>query len=222
MLVVDLLYRPAGTPLPAPPGWRAPMRSGAWACCCTRRRSPSSSGPAPRAARRDVRGSASGPRRARLSGLRRAAPYAVRPSLKGGRTPSMEPRDGRLLRARAADLRERERGVGRPHPVEGRAGARRLPERGREPRQAAWLKFITLGEPDRSFVEFPDQVWAYVHRGPFAAFGAAIGAAARDVRASSLLAFMVSLPIAFLSSSRREPSAPASSKPSRSSARSFP
>jgi ABC-2 type transport system permease protein len=33
----------------------------------------------------------------------------------------------------------------------------------------------------------------------FAAFGAAIGAAARDVRASSLLAFMVSLPIAFLS-----------------------
>jgi hypothetical protein len=33
----------------------------------------------------------------------------------------------------------------------------------------------------------------------FAAFGAAIGGAAREVRASSLLAFMVSLPIAFLS-----------------------
>ena len=33
----------------------------------------------------------------------------------------------------------------------------------------------------------------------FAAFGAALGALARDVRASSLLAFMVSLPIAFLS-----------------------
>jgi ABC-2 type transport system permease protein len=33
----------------------------------------------------------------------------------------------------------------------------------------------------------------------FAAFGAAIGGAARDVRASSLLAFMVSLPIAFVS-----------------------
>ncbi len=33
----------------------------------------------------------------------------------------------------------------------------------------------------------------------FAAFGAAIGAAAREVRAASLLAFMVSLPIAFLS-----------------------
>ncbi len=34
----------------------------------------------------------------------------------------------------------------------------------------AWLKFVTLGEPDRSFVEFPDQVWAYVKRGPYAAF----------------------------------------------------
>src|SRR4029079_8088628 len=33
----------------------------------------------------------------------------------------------------------------------------------------------------------------------FAAAGAALGAAAREVRASSLLAFMVSLPIAFLS-----------------------
>jgi hypothetical protein len=33
----------------------------------------------------------------------------------------------------------------------------------------------------------------------FAAFGAAVGASAREVRASSLLAFMVSLPIAFLS-----------------------
>ncbi len=33
----------------------------------------------------------------------------------------------------------------------------------------------------------------------WAAFGAAIGAAAREVRASSLLAFMISLPIAFLS-----------------------
>jgi ABC-type transport system involved in cytochrome c biogenesis permease component len=33
----------------------------------------------------------------------------------------------------------------------------------------------------------------------FAAFGAAIGGAAREVRASSLLAFMISLPIAFIS-----------------------
>ena len=33
----------------------------------------------------------------------------------------------------------------------------------------------------------------------FAAFGAAIGGAAREVRAASLLAFMISLPVAFLS-----------------------
>ncbi len=33
----------------------------------------------------------------------------------------------------------------------------------------------------------------------FAAFGAAIGSSAREVRASSLLAFMISLPVAFLS-----------------------
>ena len=33
----------------------------------------------------------------------------------------------------------------------------------------------------------------------FAAMGAAIGSSAREVRASSLLAFMISLPIAFLS-----------------------
>jgi ABC-2 type transport system permease protein len=33
----------------------------------------------------------------------------------------------------------------------------------------------------------------------FAAFGAAIGASAREVRASSLLAFMISLPVAFIS-----------------------
>ena len=37
----------------------------------------------------------------------------------------------------------------------------------------AWLKFVTLGEPDKSFVEFPDQVWAFVKRGPYAAFSVA-------------------------------------------------
>ncbi len=34
----------------------------------------------------------------------------------------------------------------------------------------AWLKFATLGEPQKSFVEFGDQIWVYVHRGPYAAF----------------------------------------------------
>jgi hypothetical protein len=37
----------------------------------------------------------------------------------------------------------------------------------------AWLKFVTLGDPERSFIEFPDQVWAYVRRGSYAAFAVA-------------------------------------------------
>jgi hypothetical protein len=37
----------------------------------------------------------------------------------------------------------------------------------------AWLRFTSLGEPDKSFVEFPDQVWAYVKRGAYAAFAVA-------------------------------------------------
>jgi hypothetical protein len=37
----------------------------------------------------------------------------------------------------------------------------------------SWLKFATLGEPEKSFVEFPDQTWVYVHRGPYAAFAVA-------------------------------------------------
>ena len=39
--------------------------------------------------------------------------------------------------------------------------------------KSAWLRFTALGEPERSFVEFPDQVWAYVRRGPYAAFAIA-------------------------------------------------
>ncbi len=37
----------------------------------------------------------------------------------------------------------------------------------------AWLKFVTLGEPEKSFVEFGDQVWAFVKRGGYAAFSVA-------------------------------------------------
>jgi hypothetical protein len=36
--------------------------------------------------------------------------------------------------------------------------------------KSAWLRFAALGEPDRSEVEFPDQIWAYVRRGSYAAF----------------------------------------------------
>jgi len=47
------------------------------------------------------------------------------------------------------------------------------PENDEGPAKSAWLKFVTLGEPDKSFVEFPDQVWAFVKRGPYAAFSVA-------------------------------------------------
>jgi hypothetical protein len=39
--------------------------------------------------------------------------------------------------------------------------------------KTAWLRFCLLGEPERSFVEFTDQVWAFVHRGPYGAFAVA-------------------------------------------------
>jgi hypothetical protein len=34
----------------------------------------------------------------------------------------------------------------------------------------AWLRFAGLGEPDKGFVEFADELWAYVRRGPYASF----------------------------------------------------
>jgi hypothetical protein len=34
----------------------------------------------------------------------------------------------------------------------------------------AWLRFAALGDPERSFVEFGGEVWAYLRRGPYAAF----------------------------------------------------
>jgi hypothetical protein len=37
----------------------------------------------------------------------------------------------------------------------------------------AWLRFAALGSPEKSVVEFPDQIWTYVHRGAYAAFAIA-------------------------------------------------
>lgn len=36
--------------------------------------------------------------------------------------------------------------------------------------KSAWLRFAALGEPDRSFVQFGDEIWCYVRRGAYAAF----------------------------------------------------
>jgi hypothetical protein len=34
----------------------------------------------------------------------------------------------------------------------------------------AWLRFATLGEPEKGFVQFGDEVWSFVRRGAYAAF----------------------------------------------------
>src|SRR5205814_1844095 len=44
------------------------------------------------------------------------------------------------------------------------------PEEDEQTFKPAWLKFVHVGEARRGFVEFSDQLWAYVHRGPYAAF----------------------------------------------------
>jgi hypothetical protein len=36
--------------------------------------------------------------------------------------------------------------------------------------KAAWLRFAALGDAERSYVEFPDQTWAFVRRGAYAGF----------------------------------------------------
>jgi hypothetical protein len=42
----------------------------------------------------------------------------------------------------------------------------------------AWLRFAAVGDARKSFIEFGDQLWAYVNRGPYGAFVVA-GATAR-------------------------------------------
>src|SRR5438046_7189964 len=39
----------------------------------------------------------------------------------------------------------------------------------------AWLRFATLGEPERGFVKIDGQVWGYVSAGSYAAFAVATG-----------------------------------------------
>lgn len=37
----------------------------------------------------------------------------------------------------------------------------------------AWLRFAVLGDPEKGFVQYGDEVWVYVRRGPYAAFAVA-------------------------------------------------
>ena len=45
-----------------------------------------------------------------------------------------------------------------------------FPEESETTMKPAWLRFVNVGEARRSFVEFGDQIWAYIFRGPYAAF----------------------------------------------------
>jgi hypothetical protein len=38
------------------------------------------------------------------------------------------------------------------------------------PVKSAWLRFAVIGEPEKGFVEFGDEIWTYVRRGPYCAF----------------------------------------------------
>lgn len=39
--------------------------------------------------------------------------------------------------------------------------------------RASWVRFAAVGDPERSYVEFPDQIWAFVRRGSYSAFAVA-------------------------------------------------
>ena len=39
--------------------------------------------------------------------------------------------------------------------------------------RSAWVRFAAVGDPERSYVEFPDQTWAFVRRGSYATFAVA-------------------------------------------------
>lgn len=47
----------------------------------------------------------------------------------------------------------------------------------------AWVRFAAMGDPEKGFVEFADELWVYVRRGPYAAFAVA----ARGIRPGLLM-----------------------------------
>jgi hypothetical protein len=38
---------------------------------------------------------------------------------------------------------------------------------------SSWVRFAAVGDPERSYIEFPDQIWAFVRRGGYSAFAVA-------------------------------------------------
>jgi len=52
------------------------------------------------------------------------------------------------------------------------------PSEGEIQTKPAWLRFATIGDPERGFAQFGSETWCYVRRGPYAAF-AVVGLGAR-------------------------------------------
>ena len=52
------------------------------------------------------------------------------------------------------------------------------PSEGELQTKPAWLRFATIGDPERGFAQFGTETWCYVRRGPYAAF-AVVGLGAR-------------------------------------------
>jgi hypothetical protein len=48
-----------------------------------------------------------------------------------------------------------------------------FPPTGETEIRPAWLRVTALGEPDRGFIAFPHETWAFVRLGPYAAFAVA-------------------------------------------------
>jgi len=52
------------------------------------------------------------------------------------------------------------------------------PDDGEAQAKSAWVRFASLGDPERGFAQFGTETWCYVRRGPYAAF-AVVGLGAR-------------------------------------------
>jgi hypothetical protein len=44
------------------------------------------------------------------------------------------------------------------------------PDTAEQELKASWLRFAALGEPERGFVQFGNEIWSYTRKGPYGSF----------------------------------------------------